>query len=576
MKKLIVLLTAVLAFPLFATEPPKSGNVPEYAYAPDPPAPRRLPVTKPTDFPRTPEELTQNGPLRGALFEVALDKLRQEGKLHTPPPFRGTTNDAQTATAARRSFRPTTLAVPTFYEITTRNTTNGMGFNPAEPVITSVTNPTSGVTYTANLWIGAFNDREILHNFSTDGVTYSAPATFPRPVAYTDAGGFMGDPEVTSLMNSGTSMGHMYAVMSGYHRPGFASGQSGVYLYGSANGGQTWSGPVEVGTTGDGVRPYDQPVITSSWATGTNTANFRYIAWTVYDNANRNTGQIRFRRSRGPIFCFSRCHIVGPTTPAFDPEQTVANGNLASPQVAVDATGAVHLTYVRYFSQGNAHTIEEIVSNVPADPSQALAWSAPTVVATLWPVNTYSPDPLINSTINGGIRAVSIPRMRFNPAANRIGIVWHATNFDGGLVTQIYYSSRPAGPGGTWQAPVLIDAVAGRDLFMPALDSDQNGNVLLGWYDRRNDPNNIDYQYFVRYITSTGGATGLGSQQASAFSSRASIQQWNGTQWVWVRDPNYFLGDYHAIWRWNGRWNASWAGRPTATLVGDNYVSDVR
>lgn len=314
----------------------------------------------------------------------------------------------------------------------------------------------------------------------------------------------MGDPRIAALLNSGTTMAHLYSVAAAYINHNQPYGQSGIYIYGSANGGQNWSGPAEVAVNLDGNVRLDQPVIAASWATSTNTTNFRYIAYTMYNIPDRANGSIRFRRSRGPIFCFGRCRIVGTPTPAFDAEQTPIVGNVASPQIAVDNTGAVHIVYVRYNAgQNGAHTIEEIVSDVPLDPTAALAWSGPRVVAQFFEV--------ASDTVNGGIRAVTIPHARFNPAANRLCVTWHAATALLGATTQVYYASRAIGSP-NFEGGTAIDPVAGRDQFMPALDSDATGNVLLAWYDRRNDGTNRDYEHFVRYITATGGTiTGLDS-----------------------------------------------------------------
>lgn len=152
----------------------------------------------------------------------------------------------------------------------------------------------------------------------------------------------------------------------------------------AASGGATGLGPAEAAVSGDATLLLDQPAVTTSWATSTNTSGFKFIAYVLYNNANRDLGSIRIRRSRSPIFCFTgRCHAVCPCVPTFGNEVTVATGNVASPQVAVDNNGAVHVTYVRYNSGSNGQSgIEEAIANVPSVPStQNISFGAPQIVA---------------------------------------------------------------------------------------------------------------------------------------------------------------------------------------------------
>jgi hypothetical protein len=447
--------------------------------------------------------------------------------------------------------------VPSFFETAEHNTTNGNGLLPAEPATIAANSP-GGPSYTVNAWIGYPNDSGIMQNYSTDRANYSLPAQLPRPAAYTDQGAFMGDPSLSVTLTDGTFTPRIYVAAGAYHRADSPSGQNGIYIYGTGSGGQTWLGPAEVAVSGDANLLLDQPSITTSWATNTNTAGMKFTAYVLYNLNDRSQGAIRIRRSRSPIFCFySRCQAVCPCVPSFDAEVTVATGIVSSPQVAVDNNGAVHITYVRYLGGPNGQSaIEEVVSDVPANPStQNISFGAPQVVAYFYDVNGY--------TINAGVRATTIPRMRYDAAADRIIITWHATGSLGGTITQIYFTSRPVN--GSWPSPNLspIFSVFGRDLFMPGLDADESGNVLLGWYDRRDSGTNTEYRPYVAYVSSTGGLI-LGVSAITGISSNPTSS---------------FIGDYHEIWRHNysdgARWNNAWIAHPAGSN-GDTYVTDVK
>ena len=85
-----------------------------------------------------------------------------------------------------------------------------------------------------------------------------------------------------------------------------------------------------------------------------------------------------------------------------------------------------------------------------------------------------------------------------------------------------------------------------RDQFFPALSVSPKGLVGVSWLDRRNDPNNIDYQAFAA-ISTDGGRTFPNTQLTQAFSNPDN----NGTGNNWMGDytGNTWAGsDFIAAW----------------------------
>lgn len=153
--------------------------------------------------------------------------------------------------------------------------------------------------------------------------------------------------------------------------------------------------------------------------------------------------------------------------------------------------------------------------------------------------------------------------MRYDAAADRIIVTWHATGSLNGPITQVYFTSRAVS--GSWPStnPAPVASFFGRDLFMPGLDADESGNVLLGWYDRRDSGTNTEYRPYVAYVTSTGTLS-LGPSAISTISSNPT---------------SYFIDDYREIWRHNypdgARWSDAWIAHPVGSN-GDTYVTDIR
>jgi hypothetical protein len=104
-----------------------------------------------------------------------------------------------------------------------------------------------------------------------------------------------------------------------------------------------------------------------------------------------------------------------------------------------------------------------------------------------------------------------------------------------------------------------------RDQFMPALDYDTNGNVIVSFYDRRDDSSNIKYHMYVSHISATGGSLGP--------NLRVSTFQSDPTPY-----PNKFIGDYQDIWcepetgTGTDYFLDSWVGISSQS-IGDIYLS---
>jgi hypothetical protein len=186
-------------------------------------------------------------------------------------------------------------------------------------------------------------------------------------------------------------------------------------------------------------------------------------------------------------------------------------------------------------------------------------WSSPETAAT---GNMLSFVP--GDRINGNMKAGSLAMARFNWAANRICVVWHERQADTPPPqipkADVYYTAK--GPRG-WQAKVRINDVTTNDQFMPALDFDSTGNLVVTFYDRRDDPNNMLYHLYMAHIYSTG--TRL------APTSRVSTFQSDPTEYT--GDFPSFIGDYQDLWLQTGFPSGAWylSGSVGIPSVGDIY-----
>jgi hypothetical protein len=88
-------------------------------------------------------------------------------------------------------------------------------------------------------------------------------------------------------------------------------------------------------------------------------------------------------------------------------------------------------------------------------------------------------------------------------------VVWTAGGLDENATTglDIYYTRSTDG-GASWDAPIVLnqDEDPATDQFHSSIAVNENGTVVVGWYDRRDDPNNLETHYYLTY-SNDGGTT---------------------------------------------------------------------
>ena len=112
---------------------------------------------------------------------------------------------------------------------------------------------------------------------------------------------------------------------------------------------------------------------------------------------------------------------------------------------------------------------------------------------------------------------------------------------------------RSTDGGTTWSQPVpLAPKSDSHDQFFPTISVNNAGLVGVSWLDRRNDPNNIDYQAFAA-VSTDGGQTFPNTQLTTAFSNPN------------VNGGNNWIGDYTGN-TWSGQeFIAAWMDSSNGT-----------
>jgi hypothetical protein len=123
--------------------------------------------------------------------------------------------------------------------------------------------------------------------------------------------------------------------------------------------------------------------------------------------------------------------------------------------------------------------------------------------------------------------------------------------------------SRSTDGGQTWSTPIVVnDDTTANSQFFPWVAVDPNGNVNVGWLDRREDPNNVSYKYYVGR-SSDGGQTFQPNVRVAGMKTNANQYSQGG-----------FIGDYTGLAASDRALHPVW----TDGRNGDNdvYTSKIR
>jgi len=184
-------------------------------------------------------------------------------------------------------------------------------------------------------------------------------------------------------------------------------------------------------------------------------------------------------------------------------------------------------------------------------------WSAPITIAEV----TLTPNPCncgAGALPNTNVLIYNYPIIGVNnssgPYAGKLYVTMYSWT---GTYMQVEVVSSTDG-GNTWSAPVPVaPPSATHDQFFPWVSVSSTGIVGVSWLDRRNDPNNVNYQPFAA-ISRDGGQTFASNIVLNSAFSNPNI------------GDEFYMGDYAGN-TWDGsNFIAAWMDSSNgATLVND-------
>jgi uncharacterized repeat protein (TIGR01451 family) len=152
--------------------------------------------------------------------------------------------------------------------------------------------------------------------------------------------------------------------------------------------------------------------------------------------------------------------------------------------------------------------------------------------------------------LNGNIRVIAIPQIVVSSNGDlHVVYSYDPDGYNTGDVIDIFYR-RSADNGLTWEPEIrLNDDATDSDNFMPTLSVGDDDTLVATWYDRRLDPNNLLFDFYMT-ASYDGGLTWEPNTRLSDFSSPVYI------------DPNMaacYHGDYDQQVQFNNKAYIVWA-----------------
>lgn len=261
-----------------------------------------------------------------------------------------------------------------------------------------------------------------------------------------------------------------------------------LFVAKSTDGGHTWPQVSFVNYGASTVVFNDKEWIAVDPQTGA-----LYITWTLFsfvpvDPLDLSKGDIMFAKSTDGGKTFGK--PVKLSTVPF---------NQGSVPV-VTPTGDI----VVLWNQFDGEDTSTLVSARSSDGGTT--WTKPTSIAVATPL----PSPLPNSNFRTALLPGFAVDTSGGPNAGALYAVWndYATE-DSEVLLSV---SRDGGA--TWEAPVVVNSGGnGTDQFMPWVAVDTLGRVQVGYLDRRDDPENRVYHFYVS--TSVDGGRTFTDQRMS-------------------------------------------------------------
>ena len=332
------------------------------------------------------------------------------------------------------------------------------------------------------------------------------------------------------------------------------TGENGVLVSRSTNGGDTWSEPTTlIRDSGGRDASYafnDKESITAD----PTDSRYAYAVWDRFVTPSGTSqaaeeGFFNSRSYRQPVW-FARTTDGGRT---WEPARKIYdrsefNGTIGN-QIAVLPSGTLVDIFDEFFTNKNSDKQRGESIAVIRSTDKGVTWSKQsTVVAPSREIGAFDPDTGRPIRAEGGIPEIAVDR-----SSGALYAVWQDASFSG--VDEIALAKSTDG-GQTWSTPIKVNqtprnptAPADQQAFVPQVHVAADGTVAVTYYDFRNNGASpgvpTDYWIVHCHASQTTTCTSPGDWGNEA---RLTATSFDVEQAPAARGPfGYFLGDYEGL-----------------------------
>jgi hypothetical protein len=358
-----------------------------------------------------------------------------------------------------------------------------------------------------------YNCRKSLQSFWTSsdgGKTWSGGCA---PLAKGAKGG-AGDPVVGYDLNGTAWRGGLNVLRSG---------QSEIAVSSSSDNGKTWTASA-VAVNLRGLLS-DKPWLQIDTGASSPNKNTIYISSTQFDSENNSQIYVTHSTDGGQTWTSvgSVPQVIYPYVDQFS-------------DLAIGKDGTVYLSYMNCHAVGKAGDCGDTAGLLYLTQSKdgGNTWSTPVLMTTTGLDFDTCLCAFFGSLNNSSEPMSQIPVIAIdNSNGPHAGELYYTAYTWASYFMQVLVGTSTDG-GNTWNPPIAVAPKSAKgDQFMPWLNVNQNGVLGITWLDKRNDPDNVEYEAFGTWSTD-GGKTFADNVQIASEPSNPLDDGFGG----------YFMGEY--------------------------------
>ena len=346
------------------------------------------------------------------------------------------------------------------------------------------------------------------------------------------------------LTDGGVKPGRMYVAGTTYN-PNYTQ----ISVWHSDDGGLTgWDTlPSVLGNNGAPIQTsdwvLDKPSISVSYDAGStspyrpSTLGWVYVvaAYSPWVSSTGATTLYVYRSTDGDTFTRTAAAITG--------DGYVSTLQATSPQIMIDyATGKVYVFWIDAADQ----KIHGVVSSDQGNSFQPLP--QPSTVAT-GPLLVAGDDNIVAAGVS--LEARSQLAAHFSWLSRKVCLAWHAREGASPGPTNVHLATYDV-DANIWSTSTLM---VNNSQWNPALDADSNGDIIMSYYDRREDQWDVLYNVTISKFTANAAWY---SQGATRYGGDVPVSP--NLSDPRISPPSagtYQLGEYQGLWTSSGR---LWSG----------------